>query len=188
MNLYPMLTKTEKLLKFVGILCLMYALLLLVQRYSPYRLQFDQFSPSKETKQVLTAKQLIKYPKRLIIKRINLDLPIFPAKIENNRWETTEKGVSHLISSPLPGEKGNSIVYGHNWSNLLGPLPEVKVNDLIEIEFADKKTKQFIVQYIVEVTPDQTHVLSPTVDHRLTLYTCSGFLDSKRLVIVATAK
>ena len=144
-----MLTKIEKLLKFLGILFLVYAMLLLFQRYSPYRLRFDQFTPPKGTKQILTAKQLIKYPRRLIIKSINMDLPILPARIDDNHWETTYNGVSHLVSSPLPGEKGNSILYGHNWSNLLGALPELKVNNLIEIEFADKTIQRFTVQYIV---------------------------------------
>ena len=38
---------------------------------------------------------------------------------------------------------------------------------------------------IKEVYPNQTEVIEETDDETLTLYTCSGFADSKRLIVVA---
>ncbi|OGM69990.1 hypothetical protein A2975_05285 [Candidatus Woesebacteria bacterium RIFCSPLOWO2_01_FULL_44_14] len=44
---------------------------------------------------------------------------------------------------------------------------------------------EYRVEEINEVYPNQTQVIAPTTDERLTLYTCSGFADTKRLIVVA---
>jgi len=44
----------------------------------------------------------------------------------------------------------------------------------------------FIVKESYSVTPDQSHILTQTADVRLTLYTCDGFLDLKRFVVIAS--
>jgi len=41
------------------------------------------------------------------------------------------------------------------------------------------------VSDVKEVLPNQTEVIKPTDDERLTLYTCSGFADTKRLIVTA---
>ena len=43
-----------------------------------------------------------------------------------------------------------------------------------------------MIEYTQVVTPDQTHILAPSDDRRVTLYTCTGFLDRKRFVVTAT--
>ncbi|MBI3341892.1 sortase, partial [Candidatus Curtissbacteria bacterium] len=46
-----------------------------------------------------------------------------------------------------------------------------------------------IVKYQVsdekEVTPESIDIINATTDSRLTVYTCSGFLDSARFVVIA---
>jgi LPXTG-site transpeptidase (sortase) family protein len=124
-------------------------------------------------------------PSGIIISSINVWLPIYPSVIENGQWQTSRKGVSYLLNGVRPGEKGNAIFYGHNWPNLLGSLNRVKPGDSIQIVNLDGQTKTFTVSTVQEVTPNDTSVLSQTTDKRLTIYTCTGFLDSKRLVVVA---
>ena len=55
-----------------------------------------------------------------MIKDLGIDLPVIPAKAKNNHWDTTDNGVSYLLSSPVPGDTGNSIFYAHNWASLFG--------------------------------------------------------------------
>lgn len=124
-------------------------------------------------------------PISLTIPSLGINLPIFPAKIVGNKWETTKEGLSYLSSSPLPGNLGNSVIYGHNWSNLLGNLDQVKPGDEIIITSSDTNTYRYLVHFVSVVTPDESHIYSNTPDYRLTLYTCTGFLDSKRLVLTA---
>ncbi|MBI2028304.1 MAG: sortase [Candidatus Levybacteria bacterium] len=117
-----------------------------------------------------------------------MDLEIFPAKIVNNRWEITAQGVSYLSSSPLPGEKGNSVLYGHNWTNILGNLIKIKPGEEIVIVSNRNNKRTFVVEHISVVDPENTQILANTSDRRITLYTCSGFLDSKRFVVTALLK
>ncbi len=124
-------------------------------------------------------------PQRIVIKDLQIDLPLVPSTIHNNKWDTTNDGASYLISSPIPGEDGNSIIYGHNWASLFGNLVSAKPGQEVLIAFADGSKKNFIIEYTSTVSPDQASILASSKDKRITLYTCTGFLDSKRFVVVA---
>jgi len=123
--------------------------------------------------------------KSISIPSLNIDLPIIPATITAKVWGTTSSGVSYLSTSPVPGEVGNSIMYGHNWPSLLGRLTNIKTGQEIKVKMADGRVRRFVVQYTATVSPDQSEVLQPTADRRLTIYTCTGFWDDKRFVAVA---
>ena len=165
-----------------GVACLLLASYYLWQRTNPQRLSFDRTPQSVSfTKTPTETVQ----PIQIIIPALNINLPIYPAEIKNNKWEATTKGVSYLTSSPIPGEKGNSILYGHNWPNILGNLVKAQVGQEIQIIFADQTSKTFVIKNIAIVKPNETQVLSQTDDQRITLYTCTGFLDRKRFVAIA---
>jgi len=124
------------------------------------------------------------YPVRLEIPENGIYLPIYQSYVNNGVWEYSEQGISYLKGSPLPGDYGNSILYGHNWPNLLGNLKKAKKGDVLKIHLSNNEIREFRVVDTYIVTPDQTHILSPTETPVVTLYTCTGFLDSKRLVVV----
>ncbi|RJR15362.1 sortase [Candidatus Microgenomates bacterium] len=161
-----------------GAVLLTTGLFLTWQRYNPNRLKF-QYELSAPTP-MHTVEPLI-----LQIPAAHISVPIQTTALTDNRWPTTTQGVTYLANSPLPGDRGNSIMYGHNWENILGDLTKVKPGDTISVSFNNALVKDFRVSYVQIVSPDQTHVLSPTSDSRLTIYTCTGFLDSKRLVVVS---
>lgn len=125
------------------------------------------------------------FPKSIEIPSIKANLDIVPASIHGKSWETTSNGVSYLKSTPLPGSKGNSVIYGHNWKSILGNLPQVKPGQKIWITMNDGVKKEFKVEYTATVDPSQTYIIDNTKDSRVTIYTCTGFLDSKRFVVVA---
>lgn len=158
----------------LGIFFLGFSVFLYAERHAQRQLVFAAY-PSTA---VVT-------PTRLTIPSLALELPIFPARISNQKWDITKDGVSYLVTSPLPGSVGNSVIYGHNWEGLLGPLHEIKSGDEIIVQNSDGAKHIYIVHFISVVTPDQSHIYSNTSDSRLTLYTCTGFLDSKRLVVTA---
>lgn len=120
----------------------------------------------------------------LTIPSAGVSLPAYTADIVGTTWQTTKRGVSYLSSSALPGQQGNSVIYGHNWPNLLGNLHEVQPGDPVYVKTQDH-TYRFIVYFVTEVGPYESSVYQNTTDTRLTIYTCSGFLDSKRLVVTA---
>lgn len=171
-----------------GISFLFFGIYLVWERNSPQRVSFER-SPQPQ-KGSLFEGNISASGKPIFIKipSIAKELQIVPSKIVNNRWESTKIGVSYLETSPIPGEIGNSIIYGHNYPNLLKQLTKVKVGDEILIIFENGADRKFEVTYTQEVGPNQSSILNPTTDRRLTLYTCSGFLDSRRFVVTAMLK
>lgn len=165
---------------FTGFLCFVLLSMLVYQRYRPNSLAFQGAVFTRELSATYDA-----YPESLSIPNAEVHLPIFPSVVSGNSWQTTERGVSYLKSTPIPGHKGNAVLYGHNWPNLLGPLHSVKVGDTIIVNYPEEKKLHFKVAYITVVTPEQVKILDNSDDVRLTIYTCTGFLDSKRLVITA---
>lgn len=166
------------LLYFVG----MYQVWL---RVNPNRLAFSDY-PTVE--KVAAKSDTVSTPIRLLINNKQIDVPVIPAEVSNNVWQTTENGASYLSSSPVPGQKGNSVIYAHNWSGLFANLPQVKPGDTVEILYADNTRKVFEVKYTSYVSPNEATILAPSKDQRITLYTCAGWFDNKRFVAVAILK
>lgn len=169
-----------RVLIYFGIFCLTLAGFLYWQRTTPTRLEFDT---GKIESASVSSTNL--EPRAIIIRDLAIELPIYPASIKGAKWEATSKGVSYLSSTPVPGEVGNSVIYGHNWKSILGNLVKARPGQAIEVLYSDGSRKEFEIKYTQVVTPDQTQILDQTGDKRITLYTCTGFLDSKRFVVTA---
>ncbi|MBU3979498.1 sortase [Patescibacteria group bacterium] len=168
-----------KLLIIFGLGCYVFGGFLIWERNNPNRLAFKNYQENYKNVAVSNP------PTRIIIRDLGIDIPILPAKVISNQWETTIQGASYLLSSPVPGEIGNSIIYSHDWVSLFGPLLNAETGERVEIEFADKTRKIFIIRQTSVVSNNELSVLAPTKDKRITLYTCTGFLDSQRFVVVA---
>ncbi len=178
-----------KYLIIAGLICLVFSGYLFKERYNPVRLTIATYNIDKAIEKKTDEKAAVKkIPATIEISSINVHLPLVAAKITENGWETTSQGVSYLTSSPTPGYTGNSILYGHNWPSLLGRLPQIKPTDIIKVHYTDGTYNEFVVEKTAVITPDQIGILDPTTDKRLTIYTCTGFLDSHRFVAVAIMK
>ncbi len=172
------------LLLLMGIGCFAMCWYLYWERTAPKNLSFVgpmQAQISKPTKNT-------KRPIELKISALNLDLPIIPSHLSQGTWETTTQGVSYLTSSPLPGDLGNSILYGHDFVSILGKLPQSHPGEDITITYSDKSQKTFVITYTSIVSPTQIDILHQSRDARITLYTCTGFFDTQRFVVVALLK
>ncbi|OGC92193.1 hypothetical protein A3D85_02790 [Candidatus Amesbacteria bacterium RIFCSPHIGHO2_02_FULL_47_9] len=124
-------------------------------------------------------------PEFIKISDLQIDLPIIPAQLSGVRWQYTSQGVSYLDSTPIPGEIGNSVLYGHNWPKLLARLNNARPGQIVEIGLAGGAVRRFIITSTSVVPPSQIDILSPSTTPRLTIFTCTGFLDSQRFVAVA---
>ena len=113
-------------------------------------------------------------------------LVISDGYVIDNRWAISETGVSFLTTSALPGQVGNSVIYGHNRRDILGELPQITAGDPIYIVLGDGNFVKYEVFETREVKPTQVEILNQSSDSRLTIYTCIGFLDKARFVVVAS--
>ena len=164
----------------LGLFFLIVALSLL--GYQEYQRQLLSFSSPPKLTEAVDVSLL---PQRVLVPQAEIDLPVFSTKVVENRWEVSQEGASYLLGSGIPGEAGNVVLYGHNTNRLFGPIRWLEKE--AEIKIFNQKGDEFVYK-IVEtktVSSDSVEVLSPTEEAILTLYTCTGFLDSQRYVVRA---
>jgi len=121
---------------------------------------------------------------KIYIPALKRTLNVSDGFVTGNRWTVSGTGVSHLTSSALPGNPGNAILYGHNRDGILAKLWQVQKGDFIYVTLSDSSISKYIIFERKEIEPDGVEILDDVGDSRLTLYTCSGFLDSARYVVV----
>lgn len=126
----------------------------------------------------------INYPTHITIPWY-VDVAIEPQIYQDGAWTVSPNIASYLTASSLPGTEGNVIIYGHNKRNILGNIRALKGYEKITLTMANGETKIYQVESMQEVSPTSTKLLSPTSKEALTIYTCSGFLDSQRFVVRA---
>lgn len=125
-----------------------------------------------------------KVPIRIIIPKISIDLPVKTAKIIAGYWQVFEDTAAWGEESGYPGKPGNQVIFAHAKKGLFLPLRNIAVGDKVYV-ITDSDWYTYEVKEINSVYPNQKEVVAPTTDETLTIYTCSGFEDSKRLIVIA---
>ncbi len=123
-------------------------------------------------------------PIRIIIPSLDIDLPIKEAKVVKGYWEVFEDVAGFGLGSAYPEEVGNQVIFAHARKGLFLPLKNVKAGQMVYV-LTREKWYSYKINEIKEVLPSQIEVIAPTSESILTLYTCSGFSDSKRLIVKA---
>jgi sortase A len=127
-------------------------------------------------------------PKKIIIPELNIDIAVRRSEIIGGYWEVFNDLAGWGMGSGHPGEAGNQVIFAHAREGLFLPLKDIRTGVNMYI-VADEDGIDRIYAYSVieikEVYPNQTEVIKPTEDETLTLYTCSGYSDEKRLIVVA---
>lgn len=117
------------------------------------------------------------------IPRIGLEKTV----IEGVKVEDLKKAPGHYPGTPMPGQAGNSGIAGHRttYGAPFQRLDEMEQGDPILVTTLQGQFT-YVVSEIRIVSPDDTVVLAPTTDNRLTLTTCHPkFSAKKRLIVIA---
>lgn len=172
--------KIGLILIFVGLVC--FGIIFSFKAYQQSILSFSEVPELKEE----TSEDL--FPTQILIPKVRIALPIFPAKARGETWEISEEGASFLRGSGIPGQPGNMVIYGHNKNRLLGPIRWLEAGDQVKI--TNRQKEEFIYEVVETkvVSPQNIEVLSDTAEAILTLYTCTGFLERQRFIVVARLK
>lgn len=134
---------------------------------------------------------------KIIIPKINVEIPVVynePSTEEKLFQKALESGVVHYATTPNPGEKGNSVIFGHSSNNIFNKgkykfafvlLSRLEPGDLFYIN-KDSKRYAYRVYKKDIVTPSQVSVLGTTDKvATVTLITCDPPGTSiNRLVVV----
>jgi sortase A len=135
---------------------------------------------------------------KIIIPKINVEAPIVfdvPTIQENDIQKGLENGVVHYVTTPNPGEKGNSVIFGHSSSNILNKgkykfaflmLKSLEPGDTFIVQ-KDRKRYVYKVYNEFVVSPTDFSVLGPTDKQAtMTLITCDPpGTSTNRLIIQA---
>lgn len=136
---------------------------------------------------------------QIIIPKINVQVPAVydvPTIEEADVQLGLERGIVHYVTTSTPGEKGNSVFFGHSSSNILNRgrfkyafvlLGWLEVNDTFYIQKGGVRYVYKVFQKKV-VNPTDVSVLDPVVGHpaTATLITCDPpGSNIKRMVITA---
>lgn len=151
------------------------------------KLSFAQISPENNQSQNANSTNIAPDPKptKLFIPRIDRALSVSEGAYVDNRWSISEGGVSFLTTSAVPGTVGNSVFYGHNRKEILGGLSRIKEGEPVYIVMDNGEFVKYEVYETKEIKPEEVEILNQSTDSRLTIYTCSGFLDTARFVVLA---
>ncbi len=149
--------------------------------------------------------EIVPYDDRLIIPRINQNLPIVKVSSESlmkRDWDALEKdmqealkdGVVHYPGTSSPGQTGNVVITGHSsyfpwdpgrFKDVFALLHDVVEGDKIVV-FYNQDKYLYEVDSIKVVLPENIDVLKQTSDDRLTLITCTPVgTNLKRLIVSA---
>jgi LPXTG-site transpeptidase (sortase) family protein len=126
----------------------------------------------------------IEYPIRIRIPSVEIDLPVVIAPIKNGYWELSDTSASYGWGSATPGEKGNMVIFAHARQGLFLPLQNIQLNAKVIISTAEQTFTYKVVKKM-QVFPSDTNVISFSNKEKLTLFTCTGLFDTKRLIVVA---
>lgn len=126
-------------------------------------------------------------PASIVVPTLDLDLPVAPGIVKNNQWTLYDDKISWLATSEPPGSGKNVILYGHNRPLLFGKLDRLQVGEEITVIDNSGVVFTYTVAQRRKVLPEDVDVII-SAKNQLTLYTCEGSFDEKRLVVIAYPK
>lgn len=124
------------------------------------------------------------YPAHIFIKWF-IDVDVEPTLYHEGNWTVSPTRASYLATSGRVGGGENIVLYGHNTRSILGNIRALRGGEEVVVTTVDGSVKPYRVESMIEVDPTDTRLVQPTDTEVLTMYTCSGFLDSKRFIVRA---
>lgn len=169
---------------FAGLLILIGFLLIIFAVSKNFNFSFFKKIEEPQKQNQIEANKASKIVK-ISIAKINKVLDVTDGTFDGRRWVVSVNGVSFYTDSKLPEENGNTVLYGHNKAAVLGGLVALKKGDKIDLMLESGKALSYEVFETKTIKPTDVSILNTSTDTILTIYTCSGFLDTSRFVVVA---
>lgn len=173
--------------------------MLLVLMKSPVifgQLQYAINKPAPQAALQASATAVIPGEPTISIPKISVYAPVVyePSIVEGSVQKALESGVVHYGNTPVPGQPGNSVIFGHssndwwepgNYKFIFGLLDKLSLGDRFSVDYQSNRYI-YEVSNIRVVAPTDVSVLNATPEPTLTLITCTPPGTSlKRLVISA---
>ena len=169
--------KREIILITLGTMLIAIGAFLLV-RYQSLSLPLSKSSVVSATAEPL-------WPKWISITKSKITAQVTAGGYKEGKWILDDNFALYLPTSGKLGEGGNTILYAHTRERLFGSLKKTSVGDLIILGDANGKMYNYSVYSIEYIKPYQVEKIETNVRDTITLFTCDGWFDEKRLVVKA---
>lgn len=135
---------------------------------------------------ILKTSTISEEPVFMEIPRLNVRARVNEMLYVNYEWDDPKNAVGYWKESALPGSGGNVVMYAHNKPHLFKYLYLLTEGDSVIVRSSDGTKYTYEVTAIKETDPDDiSYILKESHDvELLTLYTCAGYFDSKRLFVI----
>jgi LPXTG-site transpeptidase (sortase) family protein len=175
----PIFSRRTKILLFTGLFLMLIPLVFYINQTA----QLMFFVPAVPEK--VAASVYYPAPTHIDIPKVSISLPIEETVITNHVWGIAPDAVSHLSASVNPGETGPIILYAHNTNDRFGPIRWLSLGDTVLITNKDGKEFTYRVTETVRTDPNELSVFFKRKSETLYLFTCDGFADLQRYIIIA---
>lgn len=155
-----------------------YAGWLLWEMYQPVR--FEELQQVVSTQ---VAERESGEPVVLSFPEAEFSVPVQAGEVANGKWKLSYE-TAQFVEVPVASGSA-TIVYGHNYLRILGKLEQVRVGQPVEVASDSGGVKMYQIVSKEVIQPNDVARILPSQDSELVIYTCTGFLDSKRLVVHA---
>lgn len=125
------------------------------------------------------------WPKHIEIKRIGLSTQVIEGGITNGKWILSDQYAHYVPTAGKVNEGFNTIVYAHKRDNLFGQLDASEIGDEIIVTNVAGAQYSYRVVSKETIVPTNLQALYAPEANVLTLVTCDGIGDTKRLVVKA---
>lgn len=127
-------------------------------------------------------------PELLYFPKLNKSVAVTTGYISLGRWFVDQHQATYLDISAKPGQPDNIVIYGHNKPQIFGILSQLNQGDAVMLKTENQNIHRYVIISKMVVNPEDITIAYPTNSEMLTLYTCTGLFDSKRLVLKAIPK
>ncbi|OGH14645.1 MAG: hypothetical protein A2687_00510 [Candidatus Levybacteria bacterium RIFCSPHIGHO2_01_FULL_38_26] len=124
-------------------------------------------------------------PKWMEIDSAKISSEVAAGGYENGKWVLDSRYVLYLPTSGKLGDGGNTVFYAHNRDKLFGNLKKVSIGDTVKLGDSNGKTYIYKVYSLEYIKPSQIEKIDTNKKNTITLFTCDGWFDEKRLVVKA---
>jgi len=133
--------------------------------------------------QVSTASEMDNTPLRILLPTLNVDLPIEPAPILKDTWQVFENAAGLGQGT----NENNLVIFAHARPEMFARLSELQIGDKFYL-LGNSKWQTFEVVDKSYIFPEDINTVLKTANAAptVTLFSCDGPNDEKRVVIKAT--
>lgn len=147
----------------------------------------EKFTTSTEAKQEIKTESSQTFsgrPVRVIIPSVNINVAIEEGNYfkETKSWNVSKTSAHFANQTSLPNnQENNTLIYGHNSTNIFGKTKDLKQGDKLYLETDNNLVFEYQYTDQLKTKPTDISVFAYQGPPRLTLLTCTGFLNKERM-------